>query len=123
VSTRNRVSTEADDAILAEGLRLREEAGMTARQISERLGGTEGAWAWRFLVHGVERGGIPRYRPEVKTFDDQIAAMRCQGLSLPAIAAAIGKPHPYALHRLVRIARRQAWDEAQCDPDSGMAGR
>ena len=106
-----RPTSDQNDPIIAQAIRMREN-GRSYGQIIHRFGGSRGTWHWRFLVHGVDPGGIPCQRPTDAPCDGQIQAMRDQGMSCTIIARTIGQSHKYVISRLMRIARQKAWDEA-----------
>ena len=107
-----RPTSDQNDPVIAEAIRLRER-GFPIARIAQRLGGSHGTWHWRFLVHGVEPGGIPHQRPKAAPFDGHIQAMRGQGMLVQDIARTIGRGRTYVVSRLMRIGRQQAFDEAQ----------
>ena len=107
-----RPTSDQNDPVIAEAIRLRER-GFPIARIAQRLGGSHGTWHWRFLVHGVEPGGIPHQRPKAAPFDGHIQAMRGQGMLVQDIARTIGRGRTYVVSRLMRIGRQEAFDEAQ----------
>lgn len=98
-------------AQIDEAIRLR-ESGASIAAVCKRFGGSAPGWEYRFLQYGAEVGGTPRYRPAEKPRDRAIAEARASGDSSTIIARRLGLYEGYVLQRLLRIARRDAFDEA-----------
>lgn len=97
------------DATFEEGVRLREEEGLSIAKIMQRLGGSRGWWELRMRDAGVfKRGRPPKRLPRLSEHDHTIERLRLAGENPYAIGRAIGKPPGYVNHRLRFMALRQA---------------
>ena len=98
-----------NDDTFEEGVRLREEEGLSIAKIMARLGGTRGWWEIRMRNAAVfKRGRPPKRLPRLSEHDHTIERMRLAGENPYAIGRAIGKPPGYVNHRLRFMALRQA---------------
>lgn len=108
------------DEIFEEGVRLREEEGLSIAKIMQRLGGSRGMWDLRMRDAAVfKRGRPPKRLPRLSEHDHTIERLRLAGENPYAIGRAIGKPPGYVNHRLRFMALRQAAIDAY--EELGMA--
>jgi len=112
-----------DDETFEEGVRLREDQGLSIAKIMARLGGSRGWWEIRMRDAAVfKRGRPPKRLPRLSEHDHTIEQLRLAGENPYAIGRAIGKPPGYVNHRLRFMALRQAaieaWEELGVPPPS-----
>ena len=112
------------DETFEAGVRLREEEGLTVKEICQRLGGSRGSWNWYFLSRGVERyGRLPTRCPRKGPLDDKILRLRQRKYSYAKIGALLGCDRSYVQQRVLYAARRQEWFSESCTIAIRTVGR